>query len=79
MTESPTAQIIARTGPKAWIDLNRDGKLTETEAQQAFGVIVAGTLGKGRFVIFGDDAIFQNTFLDQENMPLGKNLADWMK
>jgi hypothetical protein len=79
MTESKTAKIIARTGPKAWIDLNRDGKFNETDARQSFGVVIAGTLGKGRYVIFGDDAIFQNKFLDQENMALGKNLADWMK
>jgi hypothetical protein len=79
MTDGATAQIIARTGPEAWIDLNRDGKFNETDARQSFGVVIAGTLGKGRYVIFGDDAIFQNKFLDQENMPLGKNLADWMK
>jgi len=79
MTESTTAQIIARTGPKAWIDLNGDGKFNETDARQSFGVVIAGALGKGRYIIFGDDAIFQNKFLDQENMPLGKNLADWMK
>jgi hypothetical protein len=79
MTDSTTARIIARTGPKAWIDLNRDGKFNETDARQSFGVVIAGTLGKGRYVIFGDDAIFQNKFLDQENMPLGKNLADWMR
>ena len=79
MTESSTAQIIARTGPKAWIDLNGDGQFNGNDAQQPFGVIIAGTLGKGRYVIFGDDAIFQNKFLDRENMPLGKNLADWMK
>jgi hypothetical protein len=79
MTENATAQIIARTGLKAWIDLNRDGKLNETDARQSFGVIIAGTLGKGRYVIFGDDAIFQNKFLGQENMPLGENLVDWMK
>jgi len=79
MTESKTAQIIARTGSKAWIDLNRDGKFNETDARQSFGVVIAGTLGKGEYVVFGDDAIFQNKFLDHENMPLGKNLADWMK
>jgi hypothetical protein len=79
MSESKTAHIIARTGWKAWIDLNRDGKINETDARQSFGVIIAGTHGKGEYVIFGDDAIFQNKFLDQENMFLGKNLADWMK
>jgi hypothetical protein len=79
MTDSTAARIIARTGPKAWIDLNGDGKFSETDARQSFGVVIAGTFGKGGYVIFGDDAIFQNKFLDQENMPLGKNLADWMK
>jgi hypothetical protein len=79
MTESSTARIIARTGPKAWIDLNGDGQFNGNDSQQPFGVIIAGTLGKGRYVIFGDDAIFQNKFLDKENMPLAKNLADWMK
>jgi hypothetical protein len=79
MTESKTAQTIARTGPKAWIDLNRDGKFNETDARQSFGVVIAGTLGKGRYVVFGDDAILQNKFLDQENMTIGKNLADWMR
>jgi len=79
MTDGTTARIIARTGPNAWIDLNGDGKFNETDARQSFGVIIAGTLGKGSYVIFGDDAIFQNKFLDQENMALGKNLADWMK
>jgi hypothetical protein len=79
MTENENARIIARTGPKAWIDLNGDGKLNGNDARQAFGVIIAGTLGKGRYLIFGDDAIFQNKFLDRENMSLGKNLADWMK
>jgi hypothetical protein len=79
MTESTTAQIIARTGPNAWIDLNRDGKFNTTDARESFGVVIAGTLGKGKYLIFGDDAIFQNRFLDQENMPLGKNVADWMR
>ena len=79
MNVGTTAQIIARTGPNAWIDLNGDGKFNETDARHSFGVVIAGTLGKGKYVIFGDDAIFQNKFLDQENMPLGKNLSDWMK
>ena len=79
MTESKKARIIARTGPKAWIDLNRDGKFNETDARQSFGVVIAGTLGKGKYVIFGDDAIFQNKFLKSDNMPLAENLADWMK
>ncbi|MDQ7787845.1 MAG: hypothetical protein RDU01_09560 [Thermodesulfovibrionales bacterium] len=80
MSESQTGKVIAWTSPKAWIDLNRNNKLdTPPDARQAFGVAVAGTLGKGRYVIFGDDAIFQNSFLVQENMSLGRNLVRWLK
>ena len=80
MTESKTAQIIARTGSKGRSNPNRDGKFNgNLRFQAVIRVVIAGTFGKGKYVIFGDDAIFQNKFLDQENMPLGKNLAAWMK
>jgi len=80
INESQTGKVIAWTSPKAWIDLNRNNKLdSPPDAKQAFGVAVAGTLGKGRYVVFGDDAIFQNSFLVQENMALGKNLVRWLK
>ena len=69
---------IAQTSGRAWIDLNRDGHFNETYAMQSYGVVVAGTFGKGRFIVFGDDAIFQNTFLEKENIALGKNLVKWL-
>jgi len=71
------ARIIARTGPGAWVDLNRDQQLNKGDAVQRFGVVVAGTLGEGAFVIFADDAIFQNQFLEQ-NRGLAENLAHWL-
>jgi hypothetical protein len=73
------SQVIASTTMRAWIDLNRDGALSKGDAVQAFGVAVAGTMGKGRFVVFGDDAIFQNRFLTGGNEALARNLAEWMK
>jgi hypothetical protein len=45
----------------------------------SFGVVVSGDLGNGRFIVFGDDAIFQNKFLDNSNRQLAKNLARWLK
>ncbi len=71
-------KVIAKTSPKAWIDLNRDGNFNNTDAKQSFGVVVAGRFGKGSFVIFGDDAIFQNIFLQKYNMSLGNNLVKWL-
>ncbi len=77
LERSETVVSIARTSPRAWVDLNKDGKLSERDAMQAFSVILAGKVGQGNFVIFGDDAIFQNRFLKDGNYALAKNLAIW--
>ncbi|HZV81959.1 MAG TPA: DUF4350 domain-containing protein [Geobacteraceae bacterium] len=73
------ARIIASTSDKGWVDLDGDKKLTKWDAVQSFGVVVEGTRGAGRFLIFGDDAIFQNKFLDEQNRQLARNLAKWLK
>ena len=70
--------IVAETSPRAWIDLNGDGKLGAGDAVQSFGVIVTGQVGRGRFVVFGDDALFQNQFVKEGNLLLAKNLAAWL-
>jgi len=72
------ASTIAETSPRAWIDLNGDGKLGSGDAVQAFGVALAGRLGRGRFVVLGDDAVFQNQFLEDGNLLLARNLAGWL-
>ena len=69
---------IARTSPSAWIDLNGNGLFDKGDARQSFAVAVAGEAGKGRYVVFGDDAIFQNKFLKDENLTLARNLAAWL-
>ena len=66
---------VAQTSKKAWIDLNRDNK---ADAQQQFATVVVGTLGSGEYVIFSDDAMFQNNFLKGNNLLLAKNLARWL-
>ena len=75
---SKDAQAIAVTGPAAWVDLNRNGKLEKGDAVQSFGVAVAGWSGKGGIVAFGDDALFQNKFLTNGNRRLAENLAEWL-
>jgi hypothetical protein len=79
LNEGVGTKVIAKTGEKAWIDLDGDKKLSEGDAVQSFAVIVNGTHGKGRFVIFADDAIFQNQYLDENNSKLAANLANWLK
>jgi len=74
----PAVEIVAQTGAHAWVDLNRDGRLSAGDAVQRFGVAVAGTLGLGRFAVFGDDALFQNRHLEGGNRALAVNLARWL-
>ena len=68
---------IARTSPWAWVDLNKNGVQDKRDAIQVFSMILTGKVGRGDFVIFGDDAIFQNRFLEDGNYTLAKNLAIW--
>ncbi|HJV66737.1 MAG TPA: DUF4350 domain-containing protein [Geomonas sp.] len=72
------SRVVASSSPKAWIDLQGD-KVQKKENTGSFGVAVAGDVGKGGFLVFGDDAIFQNKFLDKNNKKLAANLAAWLK
>lgn len=71
-------RIIARTGERAWVDLNRNEAFDETDAAGSFGVAAAGERGAGRFIVFGDDAIFQNRYLVEYNRRLAENLVRWL-
>jgi len=79
MNTADNARIIARTSPRAWLDLDGDRKLSEKDVVQAFGVAVAGSFGQGSFVVIGDDAVFQNRFLDENNRKFAQNIARWLK
>ncbi|RJX25674.1 MAG: DUF4350 domain-containing protein [Desulfurivibrio sp.] len=69
--------VIARTSPRAWVDLDQNGRLSAPDARQAFAMVLAGRSGSGAFAVFGDDAIFQNRFLKEGNLQLARNLAAW--
>jgi hypothetical protein len=74
----PGIKAIAVTSSAAWIDLNSNGRLDPSDAQQSFAVAMAGVFGKGKIVVFGDDAIFQNKFLVGDNLSVSRNLAGWL-
>lgn len=69
---------IARTSTDAWADLDGDKVLSKGDAVGSFSVVVSGVLGAGEFVVFGDDAIFQNRYMDENNTKLAGNLAGWL-
>lgn len=78
-TGSKSVKAVARTSPSAFEDHDDDGKRGEQERSGPFGMVVAGKLGKGRFVVFGDDTMFQNKYLKDENLTLARNLVKWLK
>lgn len=78
MNDSDSVRLIAFTSPQAWVDLDRNGQPDASDPAQSFAVAAAGTLGRGRFVVFGDDAIFQNRYLEEYNGALGRSLVRWL-
>jgi hypothetical protein len=74
----PAVKTVAFTSRSSWIDMDRNRQRSPQEVAHSFGVVVAGERGKGRFAVFGDDAIFQNRFLDEANRKLAANLASWL-
>jgi hypothetical protein len=78
LNDDERAQLIAFTGPQAWVDLNRNNQLDAEDAVQTFAVAATGSVGRGAFVVFGDDAIFQNRYLQEYNAALGRNLVEWL-
>ena len=75
---APHTMILAETSPHGWVDLDRNNQFTKGDAVQMFGVMVAGEIGRGRYVVLGDDAVFQNRFLDEPNRLLALRLINWL-
>lgn len=73
-----TATAIAQTSSEAWADLDGNKILSKGDVMGVFNVVVSGTVGSGKFVVFGDDAIFQNLNLDEQNSKLAANLGTWL-
>jgi len=78
MNSGNAGLVLAQTSPVAWVDLNKNEKLDSGDAVQSFAVVVAGEIGKGGYIVFGDDAIFQNEFLERYNGPFAKNMVKWL-
>lgn len=70
--------IAAQTSPEAWADLDGDRVLSKGDVVGDFVIAVTGNLGSGGFVVFGDDALFQNRYLDEQNRGLAANLGAWL-
>jgi len=76
-TSASTARSIAFTGHRAWIDLHGQHNSTNNPVS-SWAVVVSVKMGSGEVVVFGDDAIFQNRFLEGGNLRLAENLVTWL-
>lgn len=70
---------IARSSKNSWVDINNDQRLSKGDLVSPFDVVISGDYGRGSFVVFADDAIFQNQFLHGGNKRLAENLSNWLK
>lgn len=71
--------VLATTSGAALVDENQNSLPDAGEDSGEIAVALQGMVGKGMFVIFGDDAIFQNAFIEGDNLRLAGNLARWLK
>lgn len=69
---------LASTSPAAFADCDVNGHLSAPDPVGAFDLVLAGSRGKGARVVFGDDALFQNQLLVDNNHRLGEDLAGWL-
>ncbi|MHB8841368.1 MAG: DUF4350 domain-containing protein [Candidatus Aquicultor sp.] len=78
---NPTAQnarIVVATAKDAWADINPDDQYDQQEPAGSYGIVGAAELGKGRVVVIGDDAVFDNKTMDMAgNRILCKNIIAW--
>lgn len=79
LNPSREATILFATSEAAWMDLNRNRRFDAGEPQWAYAMGLVRPVGAGYVVVFGDDAIFQNRFLQQQNKQLAENLVAWVK
>ena len=55
-----TAKLVVSTGPEALADTNGNQQFDSADKQAPFGVVGVTTVGSGRVIVLGDDAIFAN-------------------
>ena len=75
---APNVMTLAQTSKHGWVDLDKNSKPSPADAMQEFAVMVGGEFGQGRFVVVGDDALFQNRYLDDANKKLAVQMMDWL-
>jgi len=74
----PNVSVVGATSAKAWIDVDHNNTFGAGDLVHSLSIMMAGKLGKGEYLVSGDDAIFQNRFLVGDNRRLAENFAAWL-
>ncbi|NTU71174.1 MAG: DUF4350 domain-containing protein [Coriobacteriia bacterium] len=70
-------RIIIEAPAEVVVDQNNDQKFDKKDPQPPYGVVGVATIGSGRVVVLGDDAIFANIAIDtNDNARLLDNLLE---
>ncbi len=78
-TQSTKIKVLAKSSSSSYLDFNRNGRLDNGEEKGPFALILEAEVGKGSFILIGDDTLFQNIFLTDYNLKLAENLAGYFK
>ncbi|WP_210395294.1 DUF4350 domain-containing protein [Motiliproteus sediminis] len=73
------ATVLFATSDLAWMDLNRNRRFDQGEPEYPYAMAAVRPLGHGAVLVLGDDAVFQNRYLRDENQQLARNLVAWVK
>lgn len=72
------ANTVVSTSADSWVDINSDDMYDVGEPRGAYGVIGVSTVGKGKVIVIGDDAVFTNFTIDMvNNRTLFENIINW--
>ncbi|MBI4733596.1 MAG: hypothetical protein HY779_02040 [Rubrobacteridae bacterium] len=72
------AKTIAFSAPNSWVDMSANDRYDIGEPRGSYGIIGVSTVGKGKVLIIGDDAVFTNFTINMaSNRILCENIADW--
>ena len=76
-SEIADPRIVVEAPAAVVVDGNNDNTFDGTDPQPPYGVVGVATIGSGRVVVLGDDAIFANIAIDSnDNLKFLDNLLE---
>lgn len=79
LAEGRFARTLALTSEKAYADLDKNRRLDPGDPTQSFGIVASAELQKGKILVIGDDALFNNIFITEgDNERFATNIIRWL-